>query len=399
MRYPIKAYIDDVSAGGPVGAFGIPLVATESPIPRMQLSFPYNINTANVTAINANGGTVTQANGKAILQTSAANNGSSILRSRFAARYTPGQGQAIKFTAIFTPGVANSRQEIGVGDATDGFFFGYVGAVFGIIRRRGGVDDFIPQSTWNGTFNGASSTPVNFNPADGFGNVYTIRYQWLGFGDIYFFIEDQETGFSFLVHTIRYASTQAIPSILNPSLPLWARAVNSGNATNITLQTPSMGAYCEGPYNPYGPNFAVGNRKTAITTETSIFTIRNNLTVFGGPANNNRSNLRIDTISGSLSGAADSQVRAVLNATLGGAPVFNDIDVNTSIVAIDVAGTTVTGGREIPIRIPSTGNAQFAIDISDIEERLAPGDTLTFAGSSFAGAVVVNGGFGWTEEV
>lgn len=398
MRYPIKAYIDDVLPSGPVGAFGIPLVAIETPIPRLQVGFPYNINTTQVTPITANGGTVTQSNGKAVLQTSAANNGSAVLRSRFAARYTPGQGQAVKFTAIFTPGVANSQQEIGIGDLQDGFFFGYVGATFGIIRRRGGVDTFIPQSQWNGTFNGASSVPTNFNPADGKGNVYNIRYQWLGFGAIYFFIEDQTSGLLFLVHTIRYASTSDVTSILNPSLPLWTRVVNTGNATNITLQTPSMGAYCEGPFNSDGARFATGNRKTGITTETNVFTVRNNVTVFGGAGTNNRGSLHLDFIANALTGNADSQVRAVLNATLGGAPNFVDVDTNISIAAVDTAGTTVTGGREL-FRLPSTGNAQAYQEIAAMELRLAPGDTVTFAASSFGAAIAANLGCGWNEEI
>jgi hypothetical protein len=400
MRYPIKAYIDGSEPSGPVGAFGIPLVAIETPIPRMQIAFPYNINTTQVTTTTANGGTVTQSAGKAVLQTSTANNGSAIMRSRFAARYSPGQGQAVKFTAIFTPGVANSQQEIGIGDLQDGFFFGYVGTTFGIIRRRAGVDTFIPQSSWNGTDpnTGGSSVPTNFNPAQNVGNVYAIRYQWLGFGAIYFFIEDQTTGYQFLVHTIQYASTSNLTSILNPSLPLWTRAVNSGNTTNLTLQSPSMGVYCEGPFNNFGAHFGTGNRKTGITAETNLFTIRNNVTVFGGAANNNRANIHVDFVSGALSGNVDSQIRLVLNATLGGSPSFVDIDTNTSVVSLDTAGTTVTGGREI-LRMPSTGNQQFIQDISDIEVRLAPGETLTFAASSFGAAAAGNGGLGWREEV
>lgn len=397
-RYPIKTWVEERIAGGPVGAFGLPLVAEEYPVPRMQLSFPYNINATTVTPITANGGTVTQSNGKAVLQTSAASNGSAILRSRFHARYTPGQGQVAKFTAIFSPGVANSQQEAGIGDLNDGFFFGFQGATFGIFRRRGGVDDFIPQSAWNGTDDkGNSSVPAGFSPLTN-GQVYQIRYQWLGFGAIYFFIEDPTTGLAFLVHTIRYAGTQSIPSILNPTLPLWARVVNNGNTTNLTLQTPSMGVYSEGPFNDFGPHFGKSNRKTGITTETSILTIRNNLTVFGGAANNNRANIHIDHISGALSGSADSQVRLILNTTLGGSPSFTDVDTNTSVVAFDTAGTTVTGGRELFI-MPSTGNAQFAEDITDMEIRLAPGDTLTLAGHSFAAAVAVNVGIGWHEEV
>jgi hypothetical protein len=64
---------------------------------------------------------------------------------------------------------------------------------------------------------------------------------------------------------------------------------------------------------------------------------------------------------------------------------------------VDVAGTTVTGGREIR-RGGSTGNFQLAEDISNLDFRLNPGETLTYAGSSFAGAVVPNLSTSWNEE-
>jgi hypothetical protein len=374
----------------PVGAFGIPLYTEETPIPNAQMSFPYSVNPAVASSVTANGGTITQASGKAVLQTSANVAGSAILSSLAAARYTPGQGQACKFTAIFSPGVAGSRQEIGIGNASDGFFFGYQGETFGIILRRGGVDTLIPQTAWNG------EVPVGFTPLVN-AQVYTIRYQWLGFGASYYYVEQPSSGRSWLVHTIQYAGTSSIPSVLNPSLPLWARVVNVGNAGNLTLQTASMGAYCEGPLNQYGPRFATGNRKSAITAETSIVTLRNDLTVFGGPANNNRTRVRIDFVSSALAGAADGQLRGLLNATLGGVPAFAQLSAAESVCSVDVAGTTVTGGREV-FRIPSSGNAQQYQDISSMNLRLNPGDILTVAGSSFGAGIACNAGLAWVEE-
>lgn len=116
-------------------AFGETNVAELTPI--VQLSFPYNINTRLVKT-NTNGGTVTFSNNKARVSTGAGANQSAQLFSRTRVKYNAGQGSLIRFTAVFTSGAANSNQYIGVGDSGDGFFFGYSGTAFGVIRRRGG---------------------------------------------------------------------------------------------------------------------------------------------------------------------------------------------------------------------------------------------------------------------
>lgn len=394
-RIEIGGITPDVSF---LSAFGLLVAQEETPI--VTLQFPYNINPVSVVATTANGGTVTQANAKAVLQTSAAANGSAQIESYATARYSPGQGQIDKFTWIFTLGVAGSQQEVGVGTQTDGFFFGYQGAIFGLFRRQNGVDTFTAQTAWNGDRFLAATDPthspsgVTLDPTKG--NVYFIRYQWLGFGAIRFYIEDPSSGLPTLVHTIQYANANVLPTIYNPTLPLHARVFNSGNTTNLTGQTASMGIYAEGPVGPPGVGrFSTGNRKTGITTEAAVFTIRNNTTIAGIA---NRARVHVDAIAGALSGGADSQYRMVLNATLGGAPVFTDILTGSSMIAVDTAGTTVTGGIE-KRRIPSTGNFQQSEDISDLNLLLFPGDTLTFSASSFAAAVAANLSAGWVEEI
>ncbi len=380
-----------------IGAFGQLVAQEETPI--VTIDFPYNINTAYVTPTTANGGTITQANSQAVLQTSAAANGSAILNSIIAGRYLPGQGKIIRFTTIFTPGVANSIQIQGAAGAPDdGYFFGYQGATFGIFRRQNGTDFFTAQADWNtDTFDGSGDAG---NPSGALldptkGNVYQVRYQWLGYGAIRYYIEDSSTGVVTQVHVIQYANSNIVPSVFNPSFQLYAEVTNLGNTSNLTLITASMGLYSEGPVDVSGARFSVGNRKTTITTETNIFTLLNKTTF---QSKTNRGRLHLDSVGTAISGTQDSQYRLVLNATLGGTPSFTDISTNESIAAFDVAGTTVTGGREIR-RGPSTGNFQLSEDVSTLEIRLNPGDTLTFAGSSFGAAVAPNLSASWREEL
>src|SRR3990172_2492594 len=385
MRYPLIPWAESLLAApfAPdsafIGAFGQLVAQEETPI--VTIDFPYNINTAYVTPTTANGGTVTQANSQAVLQTSAAANGSATLNSIIAARYLPGQGKII-----------------GAGDDNDGYFFGYQGATFGLFRRQNGTDFFTAQADWNtDTFDGSGDAG---NPSGALldqtkGNVYQIKYQWLGYGAIRYYIEDNATGVVTQVHVIKYANLNIIPSVFNPSFQLHAQVINSGNTSNITLTTASMGLYSEGPVDVSGARFATGNRKTGITPETNIFTIQNKTSF---QSKTNRGRIHFDSIGSSISGAADAQYRIVLNATLGGTPSFTDIAVNQSIAAVDVAGTTVTGGIEWR-RGPSAGNFQLSEDLSSLEMRINPGDTLMFAGTSFGAAVAPNLSASWREEL
>ncbi|MHA2030019.1 MAG: hypothetical protein ACW99Q_11550, partial [Candidatus Kariarchaeaceae archaeon] len=73
------------------------------------------------------------------------------------------------------------------------------------------------QEDWNiDTMDGNGPTKMVLNPQKG--NVYQIRYQWLGFGELDFYIEDDQTGKFQLVHSIKYTNRNTVPSLRRPSL-------------------------------------------------------------------------------------------------------------------------------------------------------------------------------------
>ena len=138
------------------------------PLPWIQLKFPYNINTDYVTTTLVNTGTVTQSVNLAVLQTGTNATGSATLQSKDRLGYKPGQGTVGMFTAIFTTGVANNTQIIGVGNTQDGLFFGYNGTSFGVMRRSGGVNTWTAQAAWNGDkFDGTGASGVTLVPTNG----------------------------------------------------------------------------------------------------------------------------------------------------------------------------------------------------------------------------------------
>ena len=126
-----------VQIDGSRTAFGELAVAEKTP--QVQAKFPYNINEDIVlTRTNNASSTVTQSGGVAIVTCAAAASARSQLRTLDVIRYGPGQGAEFLGTCAFTTGVANSTQILGPGNGDEGFFFGYNGTDFGILRRARG---------------------------------------------------------------------------------------------------------------------------------------------------------------------------------------------------------------------------------------------------------------------
>jgi len=119
----------------PRTAFGE--ISSQELSPLFQADFSYNINPELFLEHN-NGGTSTVENNMAKISTGASANQSAEIQSIIPLRYRPGQGALARFTGLFTTGVANSEQLVGVGDSSDGFAFGYNGTSFGIKHWYGG---------------------------------------------------------------------------------------------------------------------------------------------------------------------------------------------------------------------------------------------------------------------
>ena len=134
---PTNTYDDRRS----LGAFRETIVAELTPV--INLKFPYNIPERITDTTLVGSGTVTQENSMAKISTGAATSSSANLRSHDVLVYQPGQGALVRFSAVFSQGVAGSTQEVGVGDGDDGYFIGFNGADFSINRRRNGTDNWV----------------------------------------------------------------------------------------------------------------------------------------------------------------------------------------------------------------------------------------------------------------
>ncbi len=477
----------DAEIKAPLTAFGE--VSVAEPTPVVQVQFPYNINT-DIWETRNNNGTSSVSNNMANLSTGAAANQSSVILTKTPVKYNPGQGALARFTALFTTGVANSTQWAGIGNATDGFFFGYSGATFGILRRQGGkpetrrlaittasntnedititlngvaetvtvtaagadstttrvitaneivahdwsnvgegwevhnmganvfftsfsagakagtyslvngggeavgtfaqslvgvdaIENFIAQTDWNVDKFLGGDDPTILNPTKG--NVYQIRYQWLGFGEISFYIEEPFDGGFSLVHRIKYANDNTVPSVDNPTLPLCAIVKNTSNTSDMVMKIGSMAGFVEGRDTLKGLPHSLAVEKTGIgTTETPIMTLHSH-DIYQSTINR----VKIKMTSGRISvdGTKNSIIRIRKNAVLTGPVAFTPLDSNTSTIHRDTAATGVSGGvvvfaeaaekiGSVPIDLEKIGAELVAPDFMTITVQTTGGSTV-----------------------
>jgi hypothetical protein len=275
---------------------------------------------------------------------------------------------------VFATPKADSKQYIGLGDASDRLFFGYDGLTFGVGRRRGGVDTFVPAIEFSG------SNDVDWNRQ--LGNIYQLRFQWLGYGYLRFAMLDFETedGGYRRLHTIKYPNTSPDVHILNPTLPIFAEIQNAGNNTDVAMYTPSAGAFVEGDIGEVVNPLDVFNAEdTAVTiadtNNNHVLTVSNKST-FAGLTN--RIPVQIDRITLSRgTGAALSRLRLYRNATFAGALTYADKDANNSPVAVSTTTTTITSvNAEKSYGLPAS-SAPLVIEFNPGELVLQPGETIS----------------------
>lgn len=385
-----------------LGGFGDLIVAEKTPV--IQLDFVYGLNSQTSTFTVVNAATVDTSTGMLRMQTGTNAAGAATFFSVLPARYRAGQGIIARFTTRFTTGVSGSTQTIGVGDNGDGYFFGYNGTSFGILHKNRSLETWIPQASWNAdTADGNGPSGLNWDKTKG--NVLQITYPYLGFGNIKFFIQDKITSRFVLLHTIQYTNTNDTPQVSNPSLKFKAYVANSGNTTNVVAYVGSVGVFLNGKRIFLGPQFGVSNVKTGVSTEQSIFVLRNATTYNGVP---NTGVLRLRSLSfANDNGTAIGTMRIIRGAAVGGSPEFipirgttanNGVTITSgeSIASYDVVGTTGTAGYTI-FNTLSSRNTNIEVDLTPYEIYVSPGEDLIFSAqcaSASSFGISVN----WNED-
>lgn len=342
-------------------------------------TFNYNVNSDIVNSYtDGSYGTITVKDSKAVLKTGPKTSGYAKIETIKPLRYCPGIGALVRFSAIFTSGVVGNTQIIGVGDDTDGLFFGYNGEDFGVLRRQNGTDNWITQANWNGDkFDGSGESGITLDQTKG--NVYYINYQWLGYGYISFGIENPLNGELIIAHSLQYANTSDRPHIYNPTLPLMAETKNTTSNNIMILETSSAMGFVEGiQTDAIVTRNSISTSKLALSSKIAMLTIRNKATY---QTKTNRVRIKLDFLSVSADGAKTVEVKLIRNATLGGTSSWTDIGTNTSVIEYDTSATTVTGGTEVMVyEIGKTDTSYFYI--GELDLILSPDNTYTISAQS-----------------
>lgn len=373
----------------------------------------YSAYTLTIGVSIGTGATIDTNASRLRVQSGTTSTGFSYIQTRRPVRYRAGQGTTARFTPLFTSGSASSIQLWGMGDVsgsaiTDGYFFGYNGASFGIAHYNSGSATWYARATdWNGDkVDGSAGSSFNWDPTKG--TPVMIKYPFLGYGDIAFYVQNPSNAEWALVHVIQYANTTASVQLTNPTMHFMGYTANTGSTTNKTLYCGSVGVFIS------GMKTFIGNAKGAFegylsstSTEAIVMSLRS-ANKYNGASN--RGLVRLNSCSVSNSGNTTAFVIFKVNASFGTTPVFTPISGTTadngatitsgnSFVSVDTAGGTVTastGFKIFNIQIGPSSN-QF-IDLVPYELYFAPGEVLNVTGRSIANSNV-GVSLNWSEDI
>jgi hypothetical protein len=394
-----------VSIGGSnLSAFGDLIAVPMTPV--VQMDFVYGINSQQGTAATANSATVGTSSSRLVLQSGTNIAGAASFSSYRIAKYREGEGMIARFSGAWTVNAGSSTQVIGVGNTQMGYFFGYNGTSFGISIRNGGTDAWVAQSNWNGDkCNGTGASGFNWNQA--LGNVMQIRYPYLGYGCITFWVLHPITSAWILCHTIQYPNSSLSTQVSNPSFTFYAANINNGNTTNLITYIGCVGIFVTGEREYLGPQWGIDHNKSAITTETCIINLQN-CTSFNGVTNQGIIRLRSLTAAAAGGGLPLCVIRFKKGVTIGGSPSYTCINGSTanngvtitggnSIASYDTAGTTVSGGTYFFNMDLGTAGSNI-IDITSSLIFVQPGEVLTISAFCTASAAI-SVGINWNEDI
>jgi len=258
------------------------------------------------------------------------------------------------------------------------------------------TDAHIPRTSWD-------NNPSWFDPTKG--SVFQISLPYLGYGNPRLWMMNPTSGAMELVHTLRWANANTRPLLTNPSLRIGNTAASLGSSgTDLQVFSGSFNASAEGKVEPTIPARAIQSDTSALTTAMglkTILTIRtvrhfNNL-IFAGET----LPLKLTAVTDSSKGVT---IEVFKNATFTSVQNYSYIEQNESIVEYDESeysdgsGWTSTTGRQVAA-VDIIAGAPGEIDLSELGQYLAPGETLTIAAklvSSAASDVAVT--LDWLED-
>jgi len=245
-----------------------------------------------------------------------------------------------------------------------------------IVEKQGSaiVNTWIPQDEWN--VNKMQGIMTNTNILDPTkGNVYEIVFQWLGFGQLTFRVEDNTTGVFEDVHKIKYSNTNTVPSMTMPSTRILFASYNTTGTNQLTLKNASAEIATHGDIKKFDRIFTTTASKTTLDgNETAFLTVRNNR-IFSQKGNNTEVEFKLVAFTNDAN--KSGTVRMYLGGTIGETN-FTATDSDFSSVSIDTTNTTVPSGGRFIYSVSIAGGALFNLDIDRLGITLHNNQEITF---------------------
>ena len=295
-------------------------------------------------------------------------------------------GNIVAFSAVYAGTKSNSFS----------FSAGLTGVVATLTQKVAGVafnEEVIPRSSWN------------YDKADGTGrlplidwakgNIFQIKYQWLGYGMIQFYIEDPTLGRFIRVHAIEYANSNTLPTVGNPTFPFYFHADNGSTTSNIAMFTASCGGFIEGSTS----RTTGGNTKT-YTVADSCGSSGTLLGTLFNPNNYKNKNSRVQVSALDISASAADAVtfRFYKNSALTGNASWVAVGTNSAMYYDESSASYSGGDLSCAIRAEhQTNNTLSAADISGGILTIHPGEILSIVATSDVGTVKVGCSINWVE--
>ncbi len=248
---------------------------------------------------------------------------------------------------------------------------------------------FISQSQWNiDPMDGTGPSRFTLDPAQG--NIYGVGFQFLGFGNPTFSVEDPETGLLTNCHMIRSANNRTTTIVRNPFMAARWEAINSGSAaTSVTVKGASAGTFTEGIVaRGIGPSFSSTVERTGAAADIDtnlvpVLTLRANSIYQGQCCYGELEpfNLSVGSDTGNASSTTLLRVLVYKNAILTGPVNFQHVNSTVSIAAIDAAATGLTVGTNTQLvkTFVVAANQAIILSLSGENFFISNGETLTVA--------------------
>lgn len=240
-----------------------------------------------------------------------------------------------------------------------------------VVTGAAATETFYPQSEWN--IDKASWLDTSK------GNVFQVRFQYLGYGNAFFGVEEPGTGRFTPVHMIQNAGRRTTTVMRNPNGFLLWEVQNNGSASGVTLRGASAASFLEGQERYFGQErAAAATRSILAATETPVLSIRT-ANVF----NNSFSTKQLFPLR--LSAAADGTKNVTINVyKAAGLTAAQFVPVNVGSCALkDSSATAVTTTGAVLIYSFALSKAgQDTQDLKEFNTFLSLGEVLTITATS-----------------